>query len=123
MKIQEIKKKRRLRRKMHIRKQIFGTPEMPRLTVTKSLKHVYAQIIDDVNGQTLVSASTLQKDVKDLLKPESTKIEKSKLVGEAIARKALEKGIKKIAFDRNGYLYHGRIKALADAARKGGLEF
>ncbi len=123
MKTQDIKKKRRLRRKFHIRKRVNGTSEMPRMTVTKSLKHIYAQIIDDSKGGTLVSVSTLDKDVAALIKPDTTKTGKSQLVGAAIARKAEEKGIKRIAFDRNGFLYHGRIKALADAARKGGLEF
>jgi large subunit ribosomal protein L18 len=123
MKIQELKKKRRQRRKLHIRKRISGTAECPRLTVTKSNNHFYAQIIDDVTGTTLVAASTLEKGIRENIKPETTKIEKSKLVGEAIARKAIEKEIKKIAFDRNGYLYHGRVKAFADAARKAGLEF
>ncbi len=123
MTIQEIKKKRRLRRKFHIRKRVNGSKEMPRMTVTKSLKHIYVQIIDDTKGGTIVSVSTLDKDVREMIKPETTKTDKSRLVGEAIARKAQEKGIKRIAFDRNGFLYHGRIKALADAARKGGLEF
>lgn len=123
MKSQEIKQKRRIRRKFHIRKRIKGTAEMPRLTVTKSHKHFYAQIIDDANAATLVAASTLAKDVRDLIKPDTTKTDYSKFVGEAIAKKAIEKGIKKVAFDRNGYLYHGRIKAFADSARKSGLEF
>lgn len=123
MKSQEIKQKRRIRRKFHIRKRIKGTAERPRLTVTKSHKHFYAQIIDDANGMTLVAASTLAKDVRDLMKPDMTKTDNSKFVGEAIAKKAIEKGIKKVAFDRNGYLYHGRIKAFADSARKSGLEF
>jgi len=123
MKSQEIKQKRRIRRKFHIRKRIKGTAERPRLTVTKSHKQFYAQIIDDANGTTLVAASTLAKDVRDLMKPDTTKTDNSKFVGEAIAKKAIEKGIKKVAFDRNGYLYHGRIKAFADSARKSGLEF
>ena len=123
MKIQEVKKKRRIRRKFHIRKRINGTSERPRMTIFKSHNHFYAQIIDDTQGITLVAASTLEKDVKDMLKPDNKKTDKSKLVGEAIAKKAVEKGIKKVAFDRNGYLYHGRVKAFADSARKGGLEF
>jgi large subunit ribosomal protein L18 len=123
MKRQEIKKQRRQRRKFHIRKRIKGTEEIPRMTVTRSLKHIYAQIIDDSKGGTQVSVSTLDKDVEGLIKPEMTKTDKSRLVGKAIARRAQEKGIKRIAFDRNGFLYHGRIKALAEAARKGGLEF
>ena len=106
-----------------MRKEISGTPDKPRMTVTKSLKHIYAQIIDDEQGKTLAFASTLNKDVAEKVTPKTKKIEKSKLVGAAIAKAAIEKNIKKVAFDRNGYLYHGRIKALADAARENGLEF
>lgn len=123
MKSDEIKKKRRLRRKLSVRKEISGTSDKPRMTVTKTLKHIYAQIIDDEQGKTLAFASTLNKDVAEKVTPKTNKIEKSKLVGTAIAKAATEKNIKKIAFDRNGYLYHGRIKALADAARENGLEF
>ncbi|OGU10799.1 MAG: 50S ribosomal protein L18 [Ignavibacteria bacterium GWB2_35_12] len=123
MKSNDIKKKRRLRRKLSVRKEISGTPDKPRMTVTKSLKHIYAQIIDDEQGKTLAFASTLNKDVAEKVTPKTKKIEKSKLVGAAIAKAAIEKNIKKVAFDRNGYLYHGRIKALADAARENGLEF
>ncbi len=123
MKSNDIKKKRRIRRKLSVRKEISGTPDKPRMTVTKSLKHIYAQIIDDEHGNTLASASTLNKDVAEKVTPKTKKIEKSKLVGAAIAKAAVEKNIKKIAFDRNGYLYHGRIKALAESARENGLEF
>ncbi len=123
MKSNDIKKKRRIRRKLSVRKEISGTPDKPRMTVTKSLKHIYAQIIDDERGNTLASASTLNKDVAEKVTPKTKKIEKSKLVGAAIAKAAVEKNIKKIAFDRNGYLYHGRIKALAESARENGLEF
>ncbi|MGA2297904.1 MAG: 50S ribosomal protein L18 [FCB group bacterium] len=119
----ELKKKRISRRKQHIRKKIHGTPDRLRLSVHKSLNHIYTQIIDDEDGKTLVSASTLDKDVKEQIKPKMKKLEKSKLVGTAIAKKALEKKIKKVAFDRSGFLYHGRIKALADSARESGLEF
>jgi large subunit ribosomal protein L18 len=91
------------------------------LSVFKSLKHVYVQIIDDQNGVTLAAASTLSPDVRDKVKGNS--IETAKLVGEAIGKRALEKDIKKVVFDRSGYLYHGRVKALADAAREAGLEF
>lgn len=118
----------RKKRHMRIRKKIFGTPERPRLNVFRSLKHIYAQIIDDVSGNTLVSASTL-----DLIKKDSTEgknvfktggnIEAARAVGELIAQRALEKGISKVVFDRGGYLYHGRVKELAEAARKSGLEF
>jgi len=100
MKILEIKKKQRTRRKLHIRKRIKGTTERPRLTVFKSLNHMYAQIIDDTLGVTIVSASTLDSDVKSELKPGLKKSDESKLVGMAIARKAIEKDIKTVAFDR-----------------------
>lgn len=123
LRIQKINKARKLRRKKHIRKSINGTADRPRFTVTKSLLHVYGQLIDDVDGVTMVSASTLDKEIRSLLKPEMTMMEKCKLVGENIAKRALEKNIKVVSFDRNGYLYHGRIKAIADAARNGGLEF
>ena len=116
------KKNKRLRRKIRIRKKIKGTPERPRLTVYRSLKYIYAQIIDDEAGHTLVAASSLEKELKEKLK--STKdIEAAKAVGELIAKRALEKGIEKVVFDRNGYKYHGRVKALADAAREAGLKF
>jgi large subunit ribosomal protein L18 len=110
------KKHRRVRRK------VFGTPERPRLAVYKSLKHIYAQIIDDTKGETLVSASTLDRELRDKL-PELTKTEEAREVGRLIAQRALEKGIKKVVFDRGGFIYHGRIKALAEGAREGGLEF
>ncbi|MCS7279608.1 MAG: 50S ribosomal protein L18 [Thermodesulfobacteriaceae bacterium] len=117
----------RLRRKQRIRKKIFGTPERPRLSVYKSCKHIYAQIIDDSMGHTLVSASSLSKEIRDRIKElkekGGTKTEIAKVVGELIAKKALEKGIKRVCFDRSGFKYHGRIKALADAARGVGLEF
>ncbi|WP_374719179.1 50S ribosomal protein L18 [Parageobacillus toebii] len=110
----------RKRRHARVRKKIFGTAERPRLNVFRSNKHIYAQIIDDMKAVTLVSASTLDKEF-DL---ESTgNIEAAKKVGELVAKRALEKGIKKVVFDRGGYLYHGRVKALADAAREAGLEF
>ena len=110
----------RKRRHARVRKKIFGTAERPRLNVFRSNKHIYAQIIDDMKAVTLVSASTLDKEF-DL---ESTgNIEAAKKVGELVAKRASEKGIKKVVFDRGGYLYHGRVKALADAAREAGLEF
>ena len=96
----------------------------PRLSVFRSVKHVYAQLIDDTKGITLVSASTLSEDVKkELGSGDHTRTDESKVVGAVLARRALEKGITKVSFDRGGYLYHGRVQALADAARKGGLEF
>ena len=123
MKSNEIKKRRQLRRKLSVRRHISGTAQKPRLTVTRSLKHIYAQIIDDESGKTLVSASTMNKEVTEKVTPKTKKVEKSKLVGAAIAKSAIEKNIKIVAFDRNGYLYHGRIKALADSAREAGLKF
>ncbi len=114
----ELRKIRHLR----IRKKIMGTPERPRLAVYKSLRYIYAQIIDDTKGHTLVAASSMEKELRSQLK--STKnIEAAKLVGEVIAKRALEKGIKKVVFDRGGFLYHGKVKALADSARAAGLEF
>ena len=119
----QIKKSRSVRRKEHVRKTIFGTPERLRLTVFKSLNNINAQLIDDSEGKTVVSASTLESDIAEQIKPEMKKLEQSQFVGKKLAEKALERGYKKAAFDRNGYIYHGRVKALADAARKAGLEF
>ena len=113
------KKDRRLRIKRRIRKIVSGTASQPRLAVFRSNKEIYAQIINDENGATLVSASSIQKDVK----AKGSKTEVASTVGKAIAEKALKAGIEKIAFDRSGYLYHGRVKALAEAAREGGLKF
>ncbi|MCS7201531.1 MAG: 50S ribosomal protein L18 [Dictyoglomus sp.] len=118
----ESRKEKRKIRHLRIRKKIFGTPERPRLAVFKSLRYIYAQIIDDTKGHTLVSASSLEKELKSQLKS-TDNIEAAKLVGKVIAKRALEKGIKKVVFDRGGFLYHGRIKALADSARAEGLEF
>lgn len=123
MNIQALKQKKRIRRKFSVRKKIFGTPERLRLSVYRSLNHIFAQIIDDVSGTTLVAASTLEADVKSLIKPETKKTEQSKLVGAALAKKAIAKDIKTVVFDRNGFLYHGRVKALADGAREAGLNF
>jgi large subunit ribosomal protein L18 len=112
----------RLKRQFRVRKKIKGTSERPRLNVFKSSKHIHAQIIDDITGVTLVAASTISPDVKsDLLY--SGNIEAAKKVGAAIAKKAIDKNIVSVVFDRNGFLYHGRIKALADAARENGLSF
>jgi large subunit ribosomal protein L18 len=112
----------RERRKLRIRRRMQGTAERPRMSVFRSLKHIYAQVVDDVKGATLAHASTLSKDVKGPAGGKN-KSDCAKLVGEAIAAQLKAKGIKKVVFDRNGYLYHGRIKALAEAARKAGLEF
>ncbi len=105
-----------------IRSRLSGTPEKPRLSVFRSNKHMYAQVIDDVAGNTIVSASTLQAEVKDGLEKTNDITAASKL-GEVIAKKALDNGIKKVVFDRGGYIYQGKVKALADAAREAGLEF
>jgi len=113
----------RKRRHLRVRKKVFGTPERPRLCVFRSAKHIYAQIIDDIAGRTLVSASTLSPDVKKQLTGYPGNIESAKVVGKVIGRKAIDMGIKKVVFDRGGFLYHGRVKALADAAREEGLEF
>ncbi|WP_437504549.1 50S ribosomal protein L18 [Sorangium sp. So ce1099] len=112
----------RERRKLRIRKKVEGTPERPRLSVFRSSKHIYAQVIDDVSGKTLAHASTLSKDLKGSLE-EDNKVEAAKKVGALIARICKEKQIDKVVFDRNGYLYHGRVSALAQAAREAGLDF
>jgi len=111
-----------LRRKYHVRKKVLGTPERPRLSVFRSNRHVYAQIIDDVAGATLVSASTRVKALQQQL-PDSGNRKAAGIVGEAIAKQALGVGIKCVCFDRNRYKYHGRVKVLAEAARKAGLVF
>jgi large subunit ribosomal protein L18 len=114
---------RRQRRKKHVRKTVQGTSQRPRLSVFRSNKNIYAQIIDDVKGHTLASASTQQKDVASKLDGAAGNKAAAQVVGEAIATRAVEKGITQVVFDRNGYPYHGRVKELADAARKGGLKF
>ncbi|MBV9762624.1 MAG: 50S ribosomal protein L18 [Acidobacteriaceae bacterium] len=110
-----------IRSRIHkrIRKRIGGTQERPRLTVFRSLNHIYAQVIDDQQGHTLVSAGSNEKD----LKAKRGNVEGAKLIGKTLAGRAKEKGITKVVFDRGGYQYHGRVKALADAAREAGLEF
>ena len=113
----------RLRSKIRIRKKISGSSEIPRLTIYRSLNQIYAQIIDDSTGNTLVSASSLSKEVADQIKSSKGKISKSKLVGNLVAKKALEKKIANVVFDRNGYRYHGRVQAIADGAREAGLKF
>jgi len=114
--------RRRARRKLAIRKNIYGTSDRPRLTVFKSARHIYVQIIDDVKGHTLVSASTQAKDVRPAVK-NGGNMTAAKQIGESIAEKALAAGIKAVVFDRNGFRYHGRLRALADAARQKGLQF
>ena len=108
--------------KMRIRKKIVGTDERPRLVIFRSRKYIYAQIINDLKGETIVSASSLEKEIKGD-KNTAKNIEISKAVGKLIAERALEKGIKSVVFDRNGYIYHGKIKAVADGAREQGLKF
>jgi large subunit ribosomal protein L18 len=112
----------RLKRKKRIRRKVEGTEARPRLTVFRSDKHMYAQIINDKTGATLVSASTLSPEYKEM-EPVKGKINAAKRVGELVARKAIDKGIGKVVFDRSGFIYHGRIQALADAARQKGLDF
>ena len=112
----------RNRRRRSIRKKILGATDRPRLSVFRSLKHTYAQLIDDTKGTTLVAASSIEKSLREGAKT-GANIAAAKAVGKLIAERAKEKGIKDVVFDRGGYLYHGRIKALADAAREGGLNF
>ena len=113
---------KRFRRKQSIRKRITGSGDRPRLSIFRTSTHMYAQIIDDTNGSTIASASTLSKELKGKLKV-SGNVEAAKKVGELLAKLAKKNKITTVAFDRNGFLYHGRVKALADAARDGGLEF
>jgi large subunit ribosomal protein L18 len=135
------KRKQRLSRKARVRRKVHGTGERPRLSVYRSLGHIYAQLVDDETGRTLASASSLRLDVPAVVpaaaagteeegkkkkkekKPEGLKVRRSRAVGKAIAEKAAGLGIKKVVFDRGGFLYHGRVAALAEAARKNGLEF
>jgi large subunit ribosomal protein L18 len=119
---QTIKQSKLKRRHLRIRGKISGTAERPRLTVRRSLKHVNVQLVDDYSGQTLVQVSSTSKTFQGSGEG-SAKMRRSESVGAEVARQALEKGIKLVSFDRGGRLYHGRIKAVADAARKGGLEF
>ena len=116
------KNSERIKRHKRIRNKISGTPERPRLSVYRSSKHIYAQIIDDVNGVTLVAASTMEKAIADAVK-EMTKSEQAKYVGGELGRRAVEKGVTTVVFDRSGYLYMGRLEALAEGAREAGLQF
>jgi len=115
-------RKARQRRHRRIRMKISGTPDVPRLNVFRSVGDIYAQVIDDVAGHTLASASTLDKQLQANLEGKS-KSEQSVIVGKAVAERAMAAGVKQVVFDRGGYLYHGRVKALADGAREGGLKF
>lgn len=112
----------RLRRKMSIRKRLRGASERPRLSVFRSARHIYAQVIDDSKGQTLAAASTLTKELRERLEGKD-KTEQAKIVGLEIARLCLSNNIEQVAFDRNGFIYHGRVAAVADGAREGGLQF
>ena len=116
------KNKNRIARHKRVRKKISGTPEKPRLNVYKSNANIYAQIIDDTEGKTLVQASSIDKELKETLK-NGGNMEAAKAVGSLIGKRAKEKGIEKVVFDRSGYLYHRKIKELGDAAREAGLEF
>ncbi|WP_297630560.1 50S ribosomal protein L18 [uncultured Clostridium sp.] len=113
------RKSKRLKRHLRVRKKVFGTPERPRLSVYRSEKNIYTQIIDDINAITLVSASSLEKDFS----AKGGNKEGAKLVGELVAKKAIEKGLTEVVFDRGGYVYHGRVQALAEGAREAGLKF
>lgn len=117
------KVKARLRRKMRIRKRLSGTAERPRLSVFRSARHIYAQIIDDEKGHTLVAVSSLIPEIRDQASGMKGKVEVAKAVGKLLAERAKQKGIEKVAFDRNGFKFHGRVKGLAEGAREGGLEF
>ena len=117
-----IRQQARLKRKKRIRKKIFGTLQRPRLSVFRSARHIYAQVVDDAAGQTLAAASTMDKEAASWPKFEN-KVEAAKLVGKLVGERALGKGIKEIVFDRNGFLYHGRIKSLSEGAREAGLVF
>jgi large subunit ribosomal protein L18 len=119
--IKKTRVEHRRRIKRHIRLRVKGTAERPRLTVYRSLRHVYVQIVDDVAGKTLVSVSDLSKGAQDRFKEAKGQVAVGKLVGQLAAARAKEKNITQVVFDRNGYLYHGAVKALADAAREGGL--
>jgi large subunit ribosomal protein L18 len=105
------------------KKKIFGSSDRPRLVVYRSLKSIYAQVVDDSNQKTMFGMSTLNKDIKSQIKKAKNKTEQSKIVGQSIAKVAIKKKIKEVIFDRNGYAYHGRVKALAEGAREGGLKF
>jgi large subunit ribosomal protein L18 len=118
----EDKNKARLKRHLRVRKKITGTTERPRLNIFRSAKHMYAQIIDDTNGVTIAAASTQDKELRESV-GNGGNVEAAKKVGQLIAERAKAKGLDKVVFDRGGYLYHGRVQALADAAREAGLEF
>ena len=116
---------RRQRIKYRIRRRVSGTVERPRLTIFRSVTHMYVQVVDDASGKTIASASTVEPTVKGALAKKATggNVEGAKAIGKTIAERLIEKGVKRVVFDRNGFLYHGRVKAVADAAREAGLEF
>ena len=118
-----IKRTRRQRARRRIRNRVQGTPERPRLAVHKSLRYIYAQVIDDLNSRTLAQASSAEKDLAKVLKGSTGNAEAARKVGEAVAERAKEQGIEKVVFDRGGAIYHGKVKALADGARAKGLVF
>jgi large subunit ribosomal protein L18 len=118
----KVRNERRLRRHKRVRRNIQGTNERPRLNVFRSLNQIYVQVIDDLEGNTLVSASSIEKELASQLKGKS-KTEQARIVGETVAKRATEQGLKQVVFDRGGYKYHGRVRALAEAAREAGLEF
>jgi large subunit ribosomal protein L18 len=116
------KQEKRETRHLRVRKRVVGTPERPRLCVFRSLKHIYAQVVDDTAQCTLVSASTVEPDFKEQA-ASGGNVKSAAMVGKLLAERAVQKGLKKVVFDRGGYIYHGRVKALAEAARQGGLDF
>jgi large subunit ribosomal protein L18 len=113
---------RHLKKHTRVRTKVDGTAERPRLCVFRSLKHIYAQVIDDATGQTIVSASTVDKELRGTL-PKGSNVDAAKKVGQLVAQRALAKGVAQVVFDRGGYIYHGRVKNLAEAAREAGLKF
>ena len=118
-----VKKFRQERSKMRVRKKVVGSPTRPRLCVYRSARNIYAQIIDDIEGRTLVSCSSIDKDMVETVKNAKKKSDLSMIVGEGVAKKALSKGIEAVVFDRSRYQYHGRVKLVAEGARKAGLKF
>ena len=117
-----LREQARLKRKMSIRQKISGTSERPRLSVFRSAKHIYAQVIDDTSGNTLAAASSLDKAAKDQTGIENS-VSMAQFIGKLVGERAVKKGIRKVVFDRNGFLYHGRVKAVSEGARKAGLDF
>ncbi len=117
------RRKARIRRQKKVRKKVRGIAERPRLCVFKSGKHIYAQVIDDTAGETLVATSSLSKELEEIIKGKGGNKQGASIIGADIAKRAIKKGIQKVVFDRNGYIYHGRVKALSEAARENGLSF